>query len=286
VTAFGSPSPGVTGTGLIDTDGITPLGGASGGTTTFIEPVTASSTGTYTALVNPVGGGTGNLTLTVYDVPADLSGTITPGGSAVNAAMNTPGQNALYTVGTPTNARLSLSLSSGPPGSATVRASDGSTVTSTSITVTSKFIEPWTFASGQTIFVNPSVHQTGTVTLTLFDVPNDLSGTLTPGGGAVNVTLSPGQNASYTLGTPTNSRVSMSISGGSLGTVKVLDGSGGTVDSTTGVLGTFFEPWTFASGQTVSADLSGSGTGTRTLTPYDVPADTTGSLTVNGGPSA
>jgi YD repeat-containing protein len=260
-----------------------------GALTTLIEPQTLGTTGTYAINVDPTGTATGTTTLTPYDVPADVSGTLTPtqGGSSVSAGLSTPGQNALYTLGTPTNTRVSLNIAAGPLGTVYVRNADGSTLTSGGINAVATFVEPWTFAAGQTIKADPNSANTGTVTLTAYDVPADLTGTLTPtlAGSSVSPQLSsPGQNGVYTLGTPTNARVSLKISGGPSGTVYVRNADGSTLTSGgIGIFAGFVEPWTFASGQTLKVDPNGVNTGTVTVTAYDVPADGTGSMTIGGG---
>ena len=53
---------------------------------------------------------------------------------------------------------------------------------------------PWT------VFVNPKLDAIGGLTLQLYDVPADQSGTLTVGGAAVPMTISsPGQMATFTF---------------------------------------------------------------------------------------
>ena len=261
---------------------------SSGVLPTLIEPQTLGTSGTYAINVDPVGTATGTTTLTPYDVPADVTGTLTPtlAGASVSAPLLTPGRNALYTLGTPTNTRVSLNIAAGPLGTVYVRNADGSTLTSGGINVLATFVEPWTFAAGQTIKADPTGVNTGTVTLTAYDVPPDLTGTLTPtlGGASVSPQLSPGQNGIYTLGTPTNARVSLKINGGPAGTVFIRNPDGSTLTSGgIGIFPTFVEPWTFASGQTLKVDPNGANTGTETVTAYDVPADGTGSMTIGGG---
>ena len=263
------------------------LANTSAAVVTLIEPQTLPATGTYAINVDPVGSGTGTTTLTPYDVPPDVSGTITPtqAGASANADLSVPGRNARYTVGTPGNTRVSL-RASGPIGGVTVQNPDGTTLTSGGMNSIPGFIEPWTYASGQAIKVDPSGPNAGTATITAYDVPADLTGTLTPTttGGAVSSPLSvPGQNALYTLGAPTNTRVSLALSSGPSGTVSVRNPDGSTLTSASMGFPGFIEPWTYASGQTIKVDPSSLNTGTVTLTAYDVSPDVTGSLTIGGG---
>ncbi len=180
-------------------DGSTLTSGALNVFSVFLEPWAFASG--QTVKIDPAGADTGTPSVTAYDVPDDLTGTITPNGSNLNAVIAAPGQNGLYTLGTPTHARVSLNGSSGPFGTAiTVRNPDGSTLTSGTIGIFAAFLEPWTFASGQTIKIDPSGSSTGTVTVAAYDVPDDLSGTITPNGSNVNAVIAaPGQNGVYTL---------------------------------------------------------------------------------------
>jgi len=108
--------------------------------------------------------------------------------------------SAVYAIGTPINRRVSLRISGGPPGTVSVRNADGSTVTSAPIEANPSFIEPWPFAAGQTITTEPSGADAGTVTVTLFDVPPDVTGSVAIGGPAVAVTTTqPGQNGTLTF---------------------------------------------------------------------------------------
>jgi YD repeat-containing protein len=266
----------------------TPL--SFGGGNRFIEPEVLPMTGTYTVLTAPTSAAPANTEVTVHTVPPDLSGTVVPtqAGTQFTAALQTPGQNALYTIGTPTNPRVDLAIGPGPSGSITIRNANGTTVASTAMMPTTTFIEPWAFASGQTISVDPVAAGTGNISLTLWDVPPDLSGTVVPALTGTPVTaalLTPGQNATYTIGTPANTRVSAGVSAGPIGSVTVKNAAGGTVTSgSITFLSSFIEPWTFANGQTILVDPSATGTGNVTLTLFDVPPDTTGTVSIGGSP--
>jgi YD repeat-containing protein len=238
---------------LLDRDGTTTLGSTTiGATTALVEPVTLPADGTYGVFVNYSGSTTGNVTLTLYDVPVDLTGTITPTatGGWVTADLSKPGQNALYTLGTPTNSRVSMVVSAGPLGTVTVRRPDGTTLTSAGITVISTFIEPWTFASGQTIKVDPSSANTGSVTLTAYDVPPDYAGTLTIGDATPTTvtTTVPGQNGRITFSGTASQQVTVHVTSNHLGvngmpatvTVKLLSVDGQTALTTSSsALGSF-----------------------------------------------
>jgi hypothetical protein len=100
----------------------------------------------------------------------------------VSTTLATPGLNARYTLVTPTNPRVSLTIGAGgPTGTVSVSNVDGSLVPPACMNIGTTFVEPSAFATGQTITVDPLGPATGTVTLTVYDVPADLSGTVTPG---------------------------------------------------------------------------------------------------------
>jgi hypothetical protein len=88
----------------------------------------------------------------------------------VTAALTIPGQNAVYSVGTPTTSRVSLTYSAGVYGTLSLRDPAGTTLVSVN-PWTVGFIEPWTFASGQTNLVDPFADYTGSTTLTAYDMP-------------------------------------------------------------------------------------------------------------------
>jgi YD repeat-containing protein len=251
----------------------------------FIDAVPVAQ-GTYTLLVSA--GSTGNVTATVYDVQ-DVTGTITADGSTTNVTLNTPGQRAVLAFSTTSvSERLSVVVGGNSVGG-TVSLGDarGVTLDQGNIGALTSLIAPLTYPAGAyTVVVKFGGAATGTEAVNLWVVPPDLTGTITPGGGTLNVNLvAPGQQATYTVATPTNTRVSLLIGAGPLGTVTVLNGTTTVTSGSIGALNTFVEPWTFAAGQTISVVLSGAGYGTVPLTAYDVPPDTTGSVTI-GGPAA
>ena len=82
----------------------------------FIDTLSLPATGTYTIVVDPVNHAAGNVTLTLYNVPADYNGSITAGGSAVTAAMPTPGQNGALTFSGTSGQRISLKGTNGLTG--------------------------------------------------------------------------------------------------------------------------------------------------------------------------
>jgi hypothetical protein len=70
-----------------------------------------------------------------------------------------------------------------------------------------------------TILVDPQGADLGSMTLNLYDVPPDLTGTIAIGGGPVSLTLAPtpGQNATLTFNGTATQRVSLRLSNVTIG---------------------------------------------------------------------
>jgi YD repeat-containing protein len=258
----------------------------------FIDTQVLASTGTYTVLVDPSGTGTGSATLTLYDVPADVTGTITPGGAAVSITTTVPGQNARLTFSGTSAQRVSLRISSASfTGSVIcgILNPSGATLDSTGCG-NGSFIDTQVLAATgtYTVLVDPSQNSTGSATLTLYDVPADVTGTITPGGAAVSITTTvPGQNARLTFSGTSGQRVSLRISSVSFTgplICAILNPNGSTLRSTGCGSSTFIDTEVLATTgtYTVLVDPFQNSTGSATLTLYDVPADVSSSITING----
>jgi len=152
----------------------------------------------------------------------------------------------VYTLSTPVHDRVSLGIGSGPPGRIYVRNADGSVQTSAAIGPTPSFIEPWTFARGQTIQTERAGPDVGNVTVTLFDVPPDVTRMATVGGPAVDITTEqPGQNGIVTFAGTDGERVAVRVARNTIHAVMVrlLGADGRTVlGSTTSTATTFDLP--------------------------------------------
>jgi len=270
----------------------------------FIDVQTLGTTGTYTIFVDPQNTDVGGITLTLNDVPADVTSTITPGGAPVTVTTTVSGQNASVTFNGTASQRVSLKLSGvtvGTSSCCSVRVSilkpDGTTLVTPQFVGTSgSFIDVQTLpATGTyTIFVDPQGTDVGSVTLTLYDVPADVTNTITPGGAAVSVTTTiPGQNASLTFSGTTSQRISLQMTNVTIGTssccsvrVSILKPDGTTLVSPqfVGTSGSFIDVQTLpATGTyTIVVDPQGTDVGGMTLTLFDVPADPTPSITAGG----
>jgi hypothetical protein len=252
------------------------------------------TTGTYNVVVDPQGMETGSATVTLYDVPPDVS--VPLSGPTTVSAGSVPGQNAVATFSGVAGQRV------------LVRASNVTVGTSTccSLKLSIPGVTPQPVLMGRnggildtvrlpstgphSVLVNPEGMDAGSVTLQLYTVPEDVTGTLSFGSPAPVTTTAPGQNAALTFSGVAGQRVSLKLSAVTVGTstccsakVGILkpDGSslvGGTLFGTSGgfvdtkvlpVSGTY----------TVVLDPQGMDTGSATTTIYDVPPDVTGSLT-------
>jgi YD repeat-containing protein len=266
----------------------------------FIDTQVLPVTGQYTILVDPWDTSTGSVTLTLYDVPADPTGTITPGASPVTVTTTAIGQNAQLHFSGSVNQRVTLlisgvNLTGGSYNwvNVSIRKPDGTTLVSSTLAA-GGFIDTQVLpVTGQyTILVDPWDTSTGSVTLTLYDVPADPTGTITPGGSPVTVTtVTPGQNAQLSFSGSVNQRVSLLISGVNLtgGTynsfnVFIRKPDGATLAWTTLVGVGFIDATVLpvAGTYTILFDPSDTSTGNITLTLYDVPADAANTATVGG----
>jgi hypothetical protein len=205
---------------LLKPDG-TALGGAtyagSGGA--FVDTRVLPTTGTYTLLVDPYGTATGSITLTLYNVPPDFSSPITPGGPSVTVTTTTPGQNAQITFAGSAGQRVSLQLSNVTMNLATVTmlAPDGTTFGGTTYAGSGgAFVDTRVLPSTgtYTLVIDPQFAYVGSITLTLYNVPPDVTASVTPGGAPVTVTTTtPGQNAQLTFAGTAGQAVSLQFSG-------------------------------------------------------------------------
>ena len=194
--------------------------GSSGG---FIDTQTLPADGAYTIVVDPLNTSSGSATLTLYAVADDLIASITPGDPAVTVSTTSAGQSVRLMFEGTANQRVSLKitnvvLSGGTSNRASIaiKKPDGTTLSSTTVDFSGGFIDTKTLpvTGTYTLLVDPNDTATGTVTLTLYDVPPDVSGAIVAGGSVVTVTTStPGQNGQLTFDGVINQRVSLDITG-------------------------------------------------------------------------
>jgi subtilisin family serine protease len=259
------------------------LMGRNGG---IVDTVRLPSTGTYSVVVDPQGMDSGSVTLQAYNVPEDVTGSISPGGAPVSVSVGSPGQNAVLSFSGVAGQRVSLKLSSVTMGSSTCCSSkvgllkpDGSSLLlGTLFGTNGGFVDTKVLPLSGTykIVLDPQGMDVGGATATLYDVPPDVTGTLSVGGPSVTVSLgTPGQNAVLSFSGAAGQRVSVRASAVTVGTstcctfvlsVKRPDGVivGSTLFGTNG--GTLPVTLSVAGSYAVVVDPQAAGTGAMTLT--------------------
>jgi hypothetical protein len=263
---------------------------------TFIDTKSLSLAGTYTVRVDPTLSNVGSMTLALYDVPPDVSGAITPGGSPVTVTTTSSGQNARLTFSGAASQRVSLKLSSVTMTQVQVSIikPDASVlVTPVTVGATGAFIDVKTLpvAGTYTIVVDPTTTNTGSATLTLYDVPADFAGGISVGGAPVTVTTTtPGQNAKLTFTGSATQKISLQISSVTMTQAKVSiinpDATTLVAPVTVGATGTFISGKTLPQSGTYSivVDPTTTNAGTMTLTLFDGTAAAPGTIVPGGAP--
>ena len=189
--------------------------GTNGG---FLDAVVLPTTGTYAIFVDPQGPATGSATLTLYNVPADAAGTIVPGGAPATVSTTVPGQNAGVTFNAVSNQKVSVKV--GPSCCATrvsiIKPNGAVLVAAMTMAVGGGFIDTVSIPTTgtYTILVDLQGPATGDVTLTLYDVPADVTGTIAFGVPRTITTTVPGQNASLTFTGSAGQVISLVMAGG------------------------------------------------------------------------
>jgi YD repeat-containing protein len=184
----------------------------------YLPRITLPQNGTYTLTLTPGAWTyTGSMTFTLYNI-VDVNTTITAGGSPVTVTTTLVGQYANLTFSGSPSQRIALNLTNDTYPGCTVSQS-GITVTifnpDTSKLVSAGcignyFFDTMTLAQTgtYTITVNPTPY-TGSITLTLYSVPADVSGSVTIGQAGFNFTTVVGQNATITFSNPVAQTVTL-----------------------------------------------------------------------------
>jgi YD repeat-containing protein len=241
------------------------------------------STGTYLLLVELGSPGTGSFTATLSE---EVTGSITTGGASVPVSITRAGQRARVTFAGTSGQGLGLGLTSlTTNGAVTVYRPDGATVGSAGFSMPSGGLDFGLVSTGtHAILIDPSGIGTGNATLTLSEA---LGSTTTLNGPPVSVNITrPGQAAYLQFSGTAGQRASHALSGTTIsGTVSVFYSGGGLVPGTSLPSTTFLEPVTLPVTTTyyVYINPGAANTGSTTVTSYAVPADVTGTLTINGG---
>jgi hypothetical protein len=270
----------------------------------FVEPVTLTAAGTYTVKVDPDGANTGNVTLHLYTVPNDVSSAITAGGAAVVSTNTVPGQNMKLTFTAGASQKVSIKMTNVSIGSNAVSGTNVSLMKgSTTVGLTAAvgtdggYIDTsavLTSGATYTIKIDPQRVNTGSMTVNLYTVPADATGTiLTTGASTVVTNTVPGQNILYSFTGTLNQRVSLDLSsvsigsspgGGTLVTILKPDGTTFYGPFSLGTDGNFMDTKVLPVAGTykIKLDPIGANTGSATLKLYTVPADITTTIAKNG----
>jgi hypothetical protein len=189
----------------------------------WLDTKTLPVNGTYKILVDPKYDYTGKMTLQLYSVPADVSGSIAPG-TPVSVATTVPGQNGALTFSGLAGHRLAVDLTDSTYSSAKLRIFNPDTTlllpTAMQFGHAGNFLEPKVLpATGTyTLQIDPQLAATGSVTVAIYDVPNDASTAITlctslpcSPGPTTATTTTPGQNAGLTFSGTTGQRISVVV---------------------------------------------------------------------------
>ena len=222
--------------------------GTNGG---FIDTKTLPLTGTYRIELDPQGDAIGRATMELYDVPPDSEAPVAPGGAPASVSTSVPGQNAAFVFNGTVGRRISLKLTDVTIGSSccssaklSVLKPDGTMlVSATNFGTSGGFIDTKTLPQTgmYRIVVDPQSNAFGAATLTLYDVPDDPTGTLVLGGPASTLTLDvPGLNGWGTFSGTVGRTVTLRLTAVTIGTsccssakVSVLRPDGATLVSPT-----------------------------------------------------
>ena len=247
---------------------------------------TLPATATYALIVEPQAGSPWNFTPTLSQ---ELTGTITIDGASLPLTIDRAGQRARVSFSGTAGQTLTLGLTSASSGGqVTVFGPNGVAVAApTNFTAPAASVNPPTLVATGTheILVDFSSTNTGGVTLWLSQViwaTTALDGTPL----LVNITR-PGQRAVVTYPATAGHRVSHAFSGATFSGIVLPLRPNGTWLSMYSLLPgvTFHEPYPLPATETVNllVNPNAAATGSVTIASYDVPADATGSVSINGG---
>lgn len=216
-------------------------------------------------------------------------------GNSVTATIGTASNVGLILFDGVPGQRVTVKMTAGTSGNTLVKviAPNSATMAETLTVSGAAFIDVLALGTtgSYTVFLDPPDTSTGNLTVTVYDVPGDVTGTITPGGSPLPVAIStPGQKAAITFTATAGQRISLAMSGfGTLGncTVVTIKKPNQTVQASTSCLtttGAFIDRQDLAAAgtYTIAIDPGGAMTGTTNLTLYDVPADITGPVEING----
>jgi hypothetical protein len=274
--------------------------------------LTARGDGLWTGSYTPEAPGPLTLALTASangasdarSVTGSVPFPIVPGGAPVSVTMGVQ-ENVLLSFNGVAGRRVSLKVGNVSIGGSTCCSSrvsvlrpDGTAlVTPTSFGTNGVFVDTRTLPADGVyrILVDPQGDAAGGATLTLHDVPPDVSAAIVPGGPSLAVATGPvpGRNATIDFAGVAGRRISLEVDEVSFGAasssgakVSILRPDGTALVSAVqfGTAGTFVDTRTLPVSGTyrIVIDPSGENVGAATLTLYDVPPDVAAAITPGG----
>jgi YD repeat-containing protein len=235
---------------ILNPDGTTLATNTCLGTSGFIVATPLLQTGTYLIQMNPSGSAIGTVTITLYDVPPDPTATLVANGSAT-VQTTTPGQQGRMTFTGTAGEQVSLNVTStGVPNFSwwvSITKPDGTSLLNRQASNTALFMDKTSLPANGTysILIFPDGHTptiTGSWTANLYDVPADVTGSVTIGGSSLPISIAtPGQNAAITFSGTASQNATVKITGNTMGavTVTLLKPDNSTLAATTSSAATF-----------------------------------------------
>ena len=227
----------------------------------------------------------------VVATDVQYTGRVIVDGSTVTGSITTANKTGLMVFDGTAGQRVSVGFSgvTVPQFSANVYRPDGVSMLFTASTFNTSGgsidLRPLPLTGTYTIFLDPVSTHTGNITVT---VSTELTGTITPGGSAVPISISRvGQNARYTFAGTSGQTISLGVTSVSITTLNVSilkpDGSILVAPSSFGTGGGAIDSQVLPTSGTyaILVDPSLAYTGNVTLTLYNTP-DVTGSITIDG----
>jgi YD repeat-containing protein len=250
----------------------------------FMDAKVFQQAGTYQLVIDPTAMTTGQITLTLQvfnDVTVPVSF-----GTATTVTTTMPGQNAKLTFAGTVGQRVLVHINTAAvTGGYSITNPDGTNLVGSSMS-TGAYLDTRVLpqTGTYTVLLDPTGIAVGAVTLTVYNVPADVTGTITPGTARTTTIPTPGQAARLTFAGTAGQRASVrvtstTISSGSVFIVKPDGTSLAGIAIATGYLDAITLPVTGT--YAVVVDPASIHTGQATMTLY-VFADVTGTLTING----
>ena len=255
------------------------------------------TTGTYAVLIDPSNGSIGTVTLTLGEASPDVSYGIDPGGPTKTVTTISSSQNALVSFKGYTGQRVSLRLANATvSGRLRVFGPDWEELTSIWISndnndPNTRFRDTLILPAPGTytllVQLNGSESSTRSIDLTLYNVPSDITNPIAPGSPVNATTAVPGQDAFFTFAGTAGQRVSFSLAPTTANGRWKIFGPNGEISYSPFIniaFGGFTEPVTLpTTSNNYSLKWDGDYiAGSVTATMFNVPADFSGSTTVNG----